>query len=260
MPKLGSKLILLAMFVFSVSPLVADIPIGAIYDCGQYGSAGYESCLNAMALGEAQFLASYTPTGSPLPNNWASLLPPPPLGYSYLLNIGGAHISPDGLSQVVFETNGIEDIWPVAIWHEGSLEFVDGLYAHINFCIGCFTHLEINDQGNLAAIGGDLGCAFLGAVCSDRLILGVDPGWSSHLGRVALNDDNQVLFDGLNTATGSLDYVLIDPPGAPIPGVPEPASRALLATVVALMTPLVRKIQVDGRAQDGRSIPRALDV
>jgi hypothetical protein len=113
MSAFASKLILVSVFVYSVCPLCADIvsvpvPGGAIYDCGQAGSANLQSCLNAMSLGEAQFLASYTPSGSPLPSNWASMLPPPamcpsPGACSYTL--GPSTISNDMLSQIIFETD-----------------------------------------------------------------------------------------------------------------------------------------------------------
>jgi hypothetical protein len=62
---------------------------------------------------------------------------------------------------------------------------------------------------------------------------------------LVLNDDNQVLFQGIEGSNA--DYILYDPLGAPIPGVPEPASLALLATILIWAIPLLRKIEFRSR-------------
>jgi hypothetical protein len=69
--------------------------------------------------------------------------------------------------------------------------------------------------------------------------------WSPPAFALVLNDDNQALFQGIEG--GNVDYILYDPLGAPIPGVPEPASLALLATILVLAIPLLRKIEFRSR-------------
>jgi hypothetical protein len=258
------KLILATMFFFAVSPLFADLQSYSIdgytiYDCGVPGSAGYQSCLNAMNLGEAEFMASYTPTGSPLPTNWQDLLPSLALSGDNW-NIVAA--SSDGLSDAVADFDGTDNLVEY-IWHDGS--FTGVMYSGEELSFGTQAEIYINDQGTVAGSGDCY--LFFGSLPGACLVpngLSLEPPRPI----LKLNDDNQLLAIGvgincLETYTDCADLsesILFDPPGAPIPGVPEPASLALLATVVGLVIPLIRKIQADRRAQNSRPIPRASDV
>jgi hypothetical protein len=165
-----SKLILVSVFFFSVCPLFADIvsvpvPGGTLYDCGQTGSANLQSCLNAMSLGEAEFLATYTPSGSPLLSNWASMLPPPPLPCpspgtcSYTL--APSSISKDGLSQIIFETDfpTYDDTWASYIWHNGV--FTPAALGLARFDLTADGgQVAINDQGGVAETDRAVGLAW----------------------------------------------------------------------------------------------------
>jgi hypothetical protein len=259
-----SKLILATMFFFAFSPLFADLPSYSIngytiYDCGAPGSAGYQSCLNAMTLGEAEFMATYTPTGSPLPSNWQDLLPS--LGHS------GAYwnivaLSSDHLSDAIAD-NGAGDNSVEYIWHDGAFASV----FPEQLSEGTQPEVYINDQGAIAGSGD----CYLFESPGPALPCRSTADFFVNRPGLTLNDDNQLLAIGLGLecletsglsgcADNNTDSVLVDPPGAPIPGVPEPASLALLATVVALVIPLIRKIQADRRAQNSRPILRASDV
>ena len=249
MSPFGSKLILVSVFALSVCPLLADIvsvpvPGGTLYDCGQLGSANLQSCINAMNLGEAQFLASYSASGSPLPGNWASILPPPPLpcpspaACSYTL--APQSISTDMLSQIIFETDfpTYNDTWASYIWHNGAFTSADPFLRSFDLTADG-GQAAINDQGGVADTDEAAGRAWAPGAGYISPYASLSFGWTV-LGPLVLNDDNQVLFEGLDP---NVDYILYDPLGAPIPGVPEPASLALLATILALAIPLLRKRQ-----------------
>lgn len=250
MSSLTSKVILIAMFAVPVTPLFADLQSLALgggytaYDCGSSGSVDYQSCLNAMALGESQFLASYIPTGSPLPANWESLLPALPTPNDHYVITAA---SPDGLSALIsaFLQELDDTTEPEYLWHD-DIFTTSALYrSGIEIYTGSRTHIAINDQGFLAATQGDTQHAYVQAVGYVDRYLYSSLGWflSPSPAPPILNDDDQVLFSGYTFSGNDYvnEYILVDPAGAPIPGVPEPGSLGLLATALALVISLRRK-------------------
>jgi hypothetical protein len=260
--KLAAKLILLGLLGLLGSPAFADLESVSLgngytaYDCGQPGSADNNACLNAMALGEAEFLAGYTPTGSPLPSDWQDLLPPLPGSGgpfpSVCYGFGAFAVSADGLSAVVLENFAgggscvePEDAYPVAIWHDNAFIYTGPSISEIDICDGCDTRVAINDQGLLAAAGPEVQCGGYVEGLGCAIPYPSFGNWYPSSG-LTLNDDNQVMFRGLSGG-GLPDDILVDPAGAPIPGVPEPSSLALLATVLAVAIPRARKARSDSR-------------
>jgi hypothetical protein len=83
MPDAIARWVTIALFaVPALASIDTTIDLGGgyiAYDCGEFGSAAFQACQNAMTLGESDFLASYTPSGSSLPSEWLTLLPPLPL-------------------------------------------------------------------------------------------------------------------------------------------------------------------------------------
>ena len=76
--------------------------------------------------------------------------------------------SPDGLSSVILEHTGPEAApddftWPAYIWHDDTLTD-PGLEFTIEFYTSSNTYIAINDQGLVAGVEGDVGCAFVEGV------------------------------------------------------------------------------------------------
>jgi hypothetical protein len=234
---LTRSLISVALFVFSAAPMLANFidtsTFGnyTVYDCGQSGSADYDACQTAMALGEDQFEATYNPVGSPWDYDYSGL-GPPRTGWAY----GTAAVSADGLWAVITELREpqgpgeVEDSIPDIVWHDDSFSSIGNIGIDL---VNSGSNVEINDQGGVAGYMLDDCVAVPGQSCTGYFA--AFPDWYFGALPPILNDDNQVLAEGIDG-----DYLLFDPNGAPTPSPVPEAPVGLLTTVMVLTIPLLR--------------------